>query len=313
MNDMKYTTVIAEQLSELRDLLIVIERGGDKSPDVLYKLAIEKSAKITSLVEQWREDAAPEPVTIPAEYAEWVDGKTEEEVTADVPADNTVEFVDMSKDPFVPVDVDEEEDENTDDTNDENVIAIDDIPSVADDECNEDEEEEYIAPFVEDEDSVSTVSSDESTQEIPIVEFSTDIPVIEVVTDDEDSDDGEDVQEDKSTPVFVDDEVDEQQVYNMGEPLENDEDTTDFVTVGDMMSVRKAKELRKALNLNDRFRFRRELFGNSDVKMTETLALLDTMESYSEACEYLTQDLGWNTEDPVAQEFLSLVERHFKS
>ena len=79
-----------------------------------------------------------------------------------------------------------------------------------------------------------------------------------------------------------------------------------------MMSVRQAKEMRKALSLNDRFRFRRELFGNSDVNMNDTLNLIDTMSDYNEATDYLLGDLGWSMEEPVVQEFLQLVERHFK-
>ena len=79
-----------------------------------------------------------------------------------------------------------------------------------------------------------------------------------------------------------------------------------------MMSVRQAKELRKAFSLNDRFRFRRELFGNSDVTMNDTLNLIDTMTDYNEAAEYLLQDLGWSVDEPVVQEFLQLIERHFK-
>lgn len=105
----------------------------------------------------------------------------------------------------------------------------------------------------------------------------------------------------------------EQQVYNMGEPFDDNEVTADTnMTVGEMMSVRRAKELRRAISLNDRFRFRRELFGNSDVRMTETLALIDTMSDYGEAREYLLNDMGWDDEDPVVKEFLALVEKHFK-
>ena len=76
MDSTKNTRNITEQLSQLRDLLIVIERSDD-APDVLYKIAIEKSQHITSLVEAWRAEADPAPVEIPAEYALWIDNDTE--------------------------------------------------------------------------------------------------------------------------------------------------------------------------------------------------------------------------------------------
>ncbi len=66
MNSKEYTDYLVEQLTELRDLIILIERGGNDTPDVLYKLALEKSRHITSYVQQWREEAAPAEVQIPA-------------------------------------------------------------------------------------------------------------------------------------------------------------------------------------------------------------------------------------------------------
>ena len=36
------------------------------------------------------------------------------------------------------------------------------------------------------------------------------------------------------------------------------------------------------------------------------------MSDYNEATDYLLGDLGWSMEEPVVQEFLQLVERHFK-
>ena len=54
------------------------------------------------------------------------------------------------------------------------------------------------------------------------------------------------------------------------------------------------------------------MLGKSDLRMTETLALIDTMSDYGEAREYLLNDMGWDDEDPVVKEFLALVEKHFK-
>ena len=73
MDNNKNSRYIVEQLSELRDLLIVIERSGDTAPDILYKLAIEKSQKITLLIEQRCQAVVPRPVEVPQEYEVWSD------------------------------------------------------------------------------------------------------------------------------------------------------------------------------------------------------------------------------------------------
>lgn len=66
-----------------------------------------------------------------------------------------------------------------------------------------------------------------------------------------------------------------------------------------------------AFTLNDRYRFRRELFGNSDAEMVDTLELLAAMNSPEEVEEYLFVDLGWDSSNPDVAEFLAIVRRRF--
>lgn len=322
MNNKEYADYVVEQLTELRDLIIVIERGGKDTPDVLYKLAMEKSGHITSYIQQWRHDAAPCEVKVPDEYEEWVNGQTTEEsvweekkAQAEL-ADNTDNVAALPID-NMPLEID---------LPDENLeIPEADASSSTDEHPNETVND---IPFI-------PVDTEMDTIEVDMEEFpeNTSIGEVSLVVEDED----EKEQESDTEPECLDEapqvldaaknDVDisadisdeannideEQQVYNMGEPFDDNEVTADTnMTVGEMMSVRRAKELRRAISLNDRFRFRRELFGNSDVRMTETLALIDTMSDYGEAREYLLNDMGWDDEDPVVKEFLALVEKHFK-
>lgn len=67
--------------------------------------------------------------------------------------------------------------------------------------------------------------------------------------------------------------------------------------------------LSKAFTLNDRFRFRRELFNSNDADFTDTLNLISEMESYSEAEDYLLHDLMWNPENPSVVDFLEIISR----
>ena len=66
------------------------------------------------------------------------------------------------------------------------------------------------------------------------------------------------------------------------------------------------------LSVNDRFRFRRELFSNSDPDFNAALDLVATMDSYDEAEDYFYNDLEWNPEDAVVVEFMTLLTRYFK-
>lgn len=69
-------------------------------------------------------------------------------------------------------------------------------------------------------------------------------------------------------------------------------------------------QLLKAFTLNDRFRFRRELFGGNDADFTETLTLLADMDSYDEAAGYLCDDMMWDPENPEVSAFLEILSNN---
>ncbi len=72
-----------------------------------------------------------------------------------------------------------------------------------------------------------------------------------------------------------------------------------------------SKDMRKAFSLNDYFRFRRELFGNSEADFDEALNMVESMNSYGEAADYFLADLGWDETVPEVKEFLNIVRHHF--
>ena len=109
---------------------------------------------------------------------------------------------------------------------------------------------------------------------------------------------------------FDEDKGEDDKEENTEEIIEEEEPATP-VTHEEALQRQQAKELRKALSLNDRFRFRRELFGNSDIRMNETLSLIDAMQSYEEAEDYILNDLNWDVENPDVAEFMKIVQKHF--
>lgn len=74
-----------------------------------------------------------------------------------------------------------------------------------------------------------------------------------------------------------------------------------------------SRDLRKAFSLNDRFRFRRELFGNSDEKMNEAITAVENMDSMQEAREYFFTRLGLDSSSTDVTDFMAIVEHHLSA
>ena len=72
-----------------------------------------------------------------------------------------------------------------------------------------------------------------------------------------------------------------------------------------------SRDLKRVFTINDRFRFRRELFGNSDVEMNDAINLVEAMQSYAEAEEYFYDMLNWNRESPEVIDFMAIIRNHF--
>lgn len=83
------------------------------------------------------------------------------------------------------------------------------------------------------------------------------------------------------------------------------------LTLDEKLARERASDISKAFTLNDRFRFRRELFRNSDEEFRETLEAIGSMADMDEAEDYFFNDLCWDASDPVVKEFMAIVAKHF--
>lgn len=83
-------------------------------------------------------------------------------------------------------------------------------------------------------------------------------------------------------------------------------------SLSDLLEKRNLSDLRKAFSLNDRFRFRRELFGGDEARMDKAVSDLNELHSYEESVAYLNDELNWNVDDPSVADFLQLIEKRFK-
>lgn len=83
------------------------------------------------------------------------------------------------------------------------------------------------------------------------------------------------------------------------------------VSLNDVLEKQNLSDFRKAFSLNDRFRFRRELFGGDEERMNRAINDLNDLHSYEESVSYLHNELKWNIEDIAVADFLKLLEKRF--
>ena len=79
----------------------------------------------------------------------------------------------------------------------------------------------------------------------------------------------------------------------------------------DRLARERAANLTKAFSLNDKFRFCRELFRNSQQEMEEAIEALSQMTTADEAAEYIYDDLCLSPDSPDVKDFMDIITKHF--
>lgn len=92
---------------------------------------------------------------------------------------------------------------------------------------------------------------------------------------------------------------------------ENDASPDDYLLQG-ALATESAPIVRNdvapvELTINDKFRFRRELFGNSDVDLAEALQVASQMSSVEEIEDYFYNDLCFDPSDETVKDFIRVV------
>ena len=81
--------------------------------------------------------------------------------------------------------------------------------------------------------------------------------------------------------------------------------------LNDLLEKNNLSDFRKAFSLNDRFRFRRELFGGDEERMNKAINELNELHAYEDSISYLNDELKWNIEDEAVADFIKLLEKRF--
>lgn len=138
-------------------------------------------------------------------------------------------------------------------------------------------------------------------------------PMVELVLDDEPTAEPT-AEPDAETPNVADETEDVEAEDNIEEETEANEKTSDDnepLRLDEKLQRSRSKDLKSAFSLNDTFRFRRELFGNSAAEMTDALHMVEAMHSFDEAEDYFYGDLGWDRESDDVKEFMAIIKNHF--
>ncbi len=112
---------------------------------------------------------------------------------------------------------------------------------------------------------------------------------------------------------------DSQQIGSESEPIASSHVLMDSInerlsrpqSFYESIEKRLAVDVRKALSLNDRFRFQRELFNNDAKYMDKVLDEISTCANLSEVLGYLKEKFNWSKENEPAMDFIKIVIKKF--
>ncbi len=81
--------------------------------------------------------------------------------------------------------------------------------------------------------------------------------------------------------------------------------------VSSKMQTKPIQDLVKAIGVNDKFLFIRELFDGDKESYHEAIQILNEIPNYQEAETYIKERFNWDWEKPEVKKFLDLIQRKF--
>lgn len=114
----------------------------------------------------------------------------------------------------------------------------------------------------------------------------------------------------KEVVIEVEKEIVREEVVITNETTSNTPEHNN-IPLYELIEKKRLADFRKAFNLNDRFRFRKELFGGDENKMNQAIEAINTIETLNDALAYLELNFNWNREDEPVKEFITLLEKRY--
>ena len=114
-------------------------------------------------------------------------------------------------------------------------------------------------------------------------------------------------------PMYDDSTEEEAPVIHIEETVVENEAFTEAPLKHPVAQERFEPRGRLVFSINDRYRFKRELFNNSDAEFNTTLALVASMENYDEAEDYFLGELQWDPANQDVTDFLEILKKYFNA
>lgn len=272
---------------EIEGLLLVVSRHGNETPSLVYERIQQAAAKLNEQCKTLTPATEPQPAVVAAPAPQPVveePAPVVEEAPVEQPAPVVEEEPAVEEAPVVaeePQQVPVEDREPDEDIDFEFVYAEDD---------KQDDEEMEV--------------SQQDDDDLPQSPFSFSSEIEEKVL----ADDLHVVMPTPMEPETPAPAVEETVVPAAAVAVEPEQEP---IRVDEQLQRHMSKDLRTAFSINDKFRFRRELFENDDYVMNNALDLIMAMESAQEAENYFLNELGWDADSPEVIDFLNIVRKHF--
>lgn len=186
--------------------------------------------------------------------------------------------------------------------NEHSPVEIEDIDKYTPSEIEADNEDNSI---ITDYEPIETQIKDESENDDFIEE--SDIESVEIVS--------EDIFEsiDSETEELDDDIIELDDIDSYDDIEDDNTALSEPITIEEKLAIQNTRDLRTAFTINDRFRFKRELFGNKDTELADALNMISAMSSFAEVQEYFFEDLEWDKDNPEVIDFLKIISNYFNN
>ncbi|MFT3737904.1 MAG: hypothetical protein QM786_04035 [Breznakibacter sp.] len=79
-----------------------------------------------------------------------------------------------------------------------------------------------------------------------------------------------------------------------------------------MLIGKPIDDIKKAIGINDRFLFQRELFSNNAGLMDQTIDEINRLSSFTDAQRFIQSNFDWDYNVATTETFMNLVRRRFK-
>lgn len=298
MNNQRNLQQILSIVYEVEGLLLLAQSKGNDTPNEIYDLIQEKLKVISQSF------PSKEIISDNSESINQDSESEDERSLGNLEDDYDDEYSYESEDERSHGNIEDDYDElnYVEPENEHSPVEIEDIDKYTPSEIEADNEDNSIITEYE---PIETQIKDESENDDFIEE--SDIESVEIVS--------EDIFEsiDSETEELDDDIIELDDIDSYDDIDDDNTVLSEPITIEEKLAIQNTRDLRTAFTINDRFRFKRELFGNKDTELADALNMISAMSSFAEVQEYFFEDLEWDKDNPEVIDFLKIISNYFNN